>query len=241
MLKKSLLLAASLAVIVILSVMVYRHYDSNPSPFPNKNHLIARINHLFPEAAASKIQDTIFIDEKHTFVPFISKTGRYSTSFWEWKNRKWKLESVNTGGEPQLLKLHLDDPETFYFIWNIGPRSKLSYGKFYLLRDRRFLVTLGKQNYFPKIQMEKKVSLDAKHYGVLQIPKEWVTVLNSMMEQESVKQANYLFSSEPLNFGWLPFNSKNNVVFPDDLNGNKFSNYGEHLEMVRFLDEEEIE
>ncbi|OIK10443.1 hypothetical protein BIV60_20990 [Bacillus sp. MUM 116] len=240
MLKKSLWIA-SLAIIVIISVIIYQNYDSKPSPFPAKNQLVSRINHLFPEAAVNKIQDTVFLDEKNVFVPFISKGSKYGTSFWVWEKRKWELESVNTGGEPQLLKLHLDEPETFYFSWNIDPNSKLSYGKFYLLRDRSFLVTDGKQHYFPKIQIEKKVSFDTKPYGVLQIPKEWVTVLNSFMEQDSAKQSNYFFKNEQINFGWIPFNSKNKAISPHDLNGNSFSNYGEHEEMVRFLGEEEIE
>ncbi|MFD0828581.1 hypothetical protein ACT8ZR_23405 [Neobacillus sp. M.A.Huq-85] len=234
MLKKSLWVAGSLVLLVFAAVMVYGYYFQSPSPFPAKKQLISKINKLFPEAAASKIQDTIPLDKKHVFVPYISKGDKHGTSSWAWNQRKWELESINTTGEPQLWKINLDDPETFYFTWNMDPESKLGDGKFYMLRDRGFFITDGKENYLPRIQMEKDVSFQTKPYGVLKIPREWVVVMNSFIDQGTSK-------NDQLNFGWVPYDTNNKVLSPKDLIGNGFSNYGDHIEMVRFLDKDEIE
>lgn len=225
-------------IIILLSMTVYWFYFSTPTSFPTNQQLIEEINRIFPKATASIIQDTIPIDERHVFVPFISQKDDYGLSYWVWKNHKWQVASIDTKGQPILWKRSVNDPASFYFSWNIHPNDQLSSIHFYLIRDRRYRFAEGIERYYPRIQMEKSVSLQEKSYGLMQLPDDWVTLMHAYREGESARQS----LEQLLFFGWIPYNRTNQQHFPDhSVNGSGFSNGEVDLENVMILDQGDIE
>ena len=58
--KKKLWILIGLGILVVLSsAIIYWFYFSKPVTFPTNEQLVEEINSIFPEAAASVIQDTI--------------------------------------------------------------------------------------------------------------------------------------------------------------------------------------
>ena len=230
--------------IILSSAIIYWFYFSKPTIFPTNEQLVKEINSVFPEAAASVIQDTIPIDEHHSLVPFISEKGDYSLSYWVWKKDKWQAESIHTNGSPMVWKIDRDDPSSFYFVWNIHPDDQLSSIHFYLIRDRGYYITEGVEHYYPRVQMDTNVSLQEKTYGVLRLPDDWIEFMDPFMKVERVKQPdlffNDLFSEQYISFGWIPYNQRDKEAFPErSVNGSGYSY--EDLEHVMILDKADIE
>ena len=224
--------------IILLSIIVYWFYFSKPTSFPTNEQLVDEMNSIFPKAAASIIQDTIHIDEGHVLVPFISKGDDYGLSYWEWKNHKWKVVSIDTKGKPMLWKLNINDPSSLYFVWNIHPKDQLSSIHFYLIRDRGFRIAEGIEHYNPRVQMEKRVSVQEKSYGLMQLPDDWVKFMNAYIKVESAKQS----PERDMFFGWIPYDQTNKESFPESsVNGAGYSNGEVGLEYVMILNKGDIE
>ena len=118
--------------------------------------------------------------------------------------------------------------------------------KFFLIRGRSFSVTDGVEDYSPRIQLENNVALNNKSYGVSQLSKEWVSVIDSHEELLLSKQPdmffNSFFSNSSMQFGWVPYNEKNEVSFgTGSFNSSGYSNIDVNTEFVMFLDKMEIE
>ena len=106
--KKKLWILIGLGILVVLSsAIIYWFYFSKPVTFPTNEQLVEEINSIFPEAAASVIQDTIPIDEHHVVVPFISDKEDYSLSYWVWQKGKWSAESIHSNTCMYLVQSHL--------------------------------------------------------------------------------------------------------------------------------------
>ncbi|WHY77932.1 hypothetical protein QNH20_01775 [Neobacillus sp. WH10] len=243
--KKWIWATALLGVVALSSVIIYWFYFSKPASFPTNEQLIREINQILPEASASVIQDTVNADARHKFVPFISEEGNYGVSYWGWEKHKWQVVSVDTTGEPHVWKVKSDDPSTYHLVWNIHPDDQVSYLKFYFMRDRGFLVSNGVETYDPKIQMEKKVTLQEKTYGALKLPNEWVELMNSIIKIDSAKAPGVFFNIIPANnslyFGWTPYDKLDQAaILNRSVNGSGYST-GEPIEFVRHLSPSEIE
>ena len=244
--KKKVWAFISLVTALVLStVCIYWFFFSKPASLPTNEQLIEEINSVFPEAAAGTIQDTIRVDERHVLVPFISIKNDYSLSYWVWGNHKWRVESIDSG-EPMIWKIDRNDPSTFYFVWNMHPEDQLSYMDFYLIRDRGYDGTEGMEHYTPRVQMEKKASLQESSYGSMKLPDDWVTFLNSLIKVESAKQTNgflnNFFLEESILFGWIPYNHGEKETFPERSgNGNGYSTGNLDKGHVMILNKVEIE
>jgi hypothetical protein len=248
MMKRKFLIFIGLAVIVLSAVVIYWVYFTNPASFPTNEQLMEEINHIFPEAEASVIQDTVPIDERHIVVPFVSKQDDYGITYWAWQKHNWQIVSIDTSGEPRLWKINKKDPSTFHLVWNIHPEDQLSYMRFYLIRDRGLQVSDGVETYNPRVQMEKKVSLEVKSYGVLSLPDEWVAIINPLIKIESRRQptlfSNLIFSEREMFFGWTPYDKLNKESFPEgSINGSRSFNGDAHIDIdfVSILSEAEVE
>lgn len=236
--KKKLKLWSLGIFIILLSIIVYWFYFSKPTSFPTNEQLVAEMNSVFPKATASIIQDTIPIDERHVLAPFISKGDDYGLSYWVWKNHKWKVVSIDTKGEPMLWKLNKSDPSSFYFVWNIDPRDQLRSIHFYLIRDRGYHITQGIEHYNPRVQMEKRVSLQEKSYGLMELSDDWVKFMNAYNKVESAKQS----PERDMYFGWIPYDQKNKEIFPENsVNGASYSNGKVGLEYLMIVNKGDIE
>ncbi len=244
--KKRLLIIIGVFVIVLVGLFIYWFVYSKPTSFPNHEQLTKEMNLIFPEAKVEVIQDTIHLDEKHVFVPFISAENQYGVSYWGWQNRKWNVGSISTTGEPHIWKIDEKDSSTFHFVWNMQPEDQVHHIKFFLIRDRSFYVTDGVEDYSPRIQLDNNVALNNKSYGVSQLSKEWVSVIDSHEEFLLSKQPdmffNSFFSNPSMHFGWVPYNEKNEVSFgKGSYNSTGYSNLDVNTEFVMFLDKMEIE
>lgn len=224
--------------IILLSIIGYWFYFSRPAPFPPNQQLIDEMNRIFPKATASIIQDTIPIDERHVFVPFISKKNDYGLSYWVWKHRKWQVASIDTKGEPMLWKLNGNDPSSFYFVWNIDPKDQLSSIHFYLIRNRGYRIAEGIQRYYPRVQMEKRVPIQEKSYGTMQLSDEWVTLMNAYSKVESAKQ----FPEQNIFLGWTSYDQTNDETFPwSSVNGTMYVNSKIDLDYLMTVGKRDIE
>jgi hypothetical protein len=205
------------------------------------------MNKVFPTAAVKSIQDTVHIDERHVFVPFVSEESRYGVSYWAWKEHKWKLLSIDNAGEPRLWKINSKDPSTYYIAWNSHPDDKVSYMKLYFIRDRGFHGFDGVETYDPRIQLEKKVTLTDKSYGVLRLPVEWSAIMKSLQQAGNPNISDGLINSVlPINndlfFGYIPFDkSDQEAGIMNSVNGSSFTNGDINLDYISILNKSEIE
>jgi hypothetical protein len=207
--------------------------------------LIKEINHIFPEANVKEIQDTIEVDEKHVFVPFISEENKYGVSHWVWQKREWELTSVNTGGEPRSWRIEDGDFSTTYLVWNIAPETSIEKLKFYLIKDRTFHITEGIEYYDPGVQLEELVKLSSTSYGAMPLPDSWSSIMASYTKLERARQPDIFsdfFIEHYMYFGWMAYDGSGKELPPDhSLFGSGFSGGDDHIEYIRFLDELEIE
>ncbi|MRG86204.1 hypothetical protein [Salinibacillus xinjiangensis] len=246
MMTKKRKLTLGIVLIVIILAAIYWMYFSKPSPLPTKNQLVTEINEVFTRANAEKIQNTIQLDDKHVFVPFISKNNEYGLSYWVWDMYKWKVKKIDTTGEPMIWKVDKKDPSTFHIIWNMHPNDRLRYMKFYLIRKRGYQITAGNHHYTPRIQLEKKVSLEEKSYGVLKFPQKWAAIKEANAKVMQARQPDKLFSSwmpdHSIYIGWIPYDESNQETFPEQsVNGNTFSDGDVETDFVHILNESELE
>lgn len=243
---KRLFIFPLLAVVIVASsILAYWYYFSKPTEFPKSDQLLGKIHRVFPEASPKVIQDSIAIDERHRFVPFISKEGKYGVSYWQWEYHKWKVVSIETTGEVHVWKIDNNDPSTFYFLWNFHPDDQVNQLKFYMIRDRGYHGANRQLWYEPRIQMEKKVE-QKKSYGVLKMPAEWASSMSSFsqagpMEQTGLFSNGILFNAG-MYFGYIPYEQSGKVARTmNSANGSGFQNGNFNQEYVRQLSEPEIE
>lgn len=224
--------------IILLSIGVYWFYFSKPTSFPTNEQLIEEMNRIYPEATASIIQETIPVDERHVLVPFISQKADYGLSYWVWENHNWKVVSIDTKGKPMLWQLNRNDPTSYYFVWNIDPKDQLSSIHFYFMRERGYRVANEIEYYYPRVQMEKRVSTQEKSYGWMQMPDDWVEVMNAYRKAESAKKS----PARDLYFGWIPYDQTNKETFPENsVNGSGYSNGEVDLDYLMILNKSDIE
>ncbi len=247
MTKKRLWIFIGLGLTVVLSsAFIYWFYFAEPAAFPTNEQLVKEINNEFPLADADLIQDTVPIDERHVLVPFISNKDDYSLSYWVWQKHKWKVVNIDTKGSPIVWKIDRNDPSTHHFVWNIHPDDQLGSIYFYLVRDRGYHTTEGIEHYYPRIQMEEKVSIKEKSYGSMQLPDEWAAFMNASMKVETAKQPDMFFNGfipeQYMSFGWIPHNQAGKETFPErSVNGNVYSSGNVELEHVMILGEGDLE
>ncbi|MGG3560567.1 hypothetical protein ABES03_02865 [Neobacillus rhizosphaerae] len=233
-------------VIVVSSVLVYWFYYSKPTAFPKRDQLIEKIHRVFPDASPSVIQDTIPIDERHRFVPFTSKDGKYGVSFWQWEYHQWKVVSIETTGDVHVWKIDNNDPSTYYFLWNFHPSDQVSQLKFYLIRDRTYHGANRELWYEPGIQMEKIVE-QKRSYGLLKMPADWASSMNAFSHVGTTEQTELLFNvnippNGGLHFGYIPYDKSKHVAKTmNSVNGSSYQTGNIDQEYVQQLSESEIE
>ncbi|WP_025025856.1 hypothetical protein [Caldalkalibacillus mannanilyticus] len=216
----------------------------SPTPFPTDEELIKEIHRVNPKANVSVIQEKLFLDERHVFVPYISEANDYGKSFWVWQHHQWKMVYMKTKGYPELWRLDKKNPATHHIVWNIDPDDQVSAMSFYMVRDRRYSVSGGVHTYEPSVQMEKKVTLSSS-YGVLPLSDEWVSFITPFTKVQSAKQRSSIFTpfllESYLLFGWIPYDDMNQEIFPKrSVNGSGFSNGNIDLWRISILSEHSL-
>jgi len=245
MTKKKLWLVVGVSILIFSAFLNYWFYFSKPDSFPETDRLVQDINSLYPEAEADVIQDTILLDDHHAYVPFMSEKGNYGMSFWVWEKHNWNVSTIDTSGGPSIWKVNEKDPSSYHFVWNGNPKNKILSLNFYLQIKRNAIMSDGIEEYIPGVQMKKELNGLEISRGIVKIPEEWVSVLNSYTELESAKQPSMfdtMFPETSLFFAWNAYDSEGNVTLGGlQLSGSSFHNGQERIEFVRFLDEMEME
>jgi hypothetical protein len=239
MTKKRLALLSG-AILMVSCISVYWLYFSKPEAFPEKKELLQQINRFDQDMKAKEVKAVIPADEKHIFVPFAREGGEYGASFWRWEKRKWELDFISSAGEPKLWKIDPEDPASFRIAWSFPAESGLEGIRYFLMRDRDFLVSGGKETYFPKVQMEHEIGLDEAGYGMMELPEEWQSFAGSLAESGRSSQPDEFFSPmQGIRFGWTGYDGDGRPFFPDT--GDSYGTGGSNVEYMQTLAENEIE
>ena len=231
-------------LILTVGVILYWNYLAPPSAFPNKEKIKNTLMNPYNGIHVEEIQDIIFLDDRHVYIPFTTKTESHGISFWEWKKHKWELVSYSSGSMPQIWKIDSDDPATHFIMWNFHPENNLDNLTFYLIKDRGYSITEGKHQYDPSIQMDFSAEVGKYSYGYSPIPSEWQTYMETENKLLKEKNPNPLFADyfPPVHyyFGWQTTNKDGRVEFPSFPDRNGFGSGGQSTETLRFLNENEV-
>jgi hypothetical protein len=242
--RKKVLVLILVILILISAGFLYWYYLAPPAAFPEKEEIKVIMNDPYNRVGIAEIQDSIFLDDKHVYIPFITKEEGHGISFWEWEKHEWQLSSFSTGSMPQIWKIDSDDPSSHYIMWNFHPENDLDYLTFFLIKERGFSVSEGKQEYDPGIQMEYRAEAGGKTYGYASIPSDW----QKYMEAENNRMASMVpdslfadfFPLPQYYFGWRSTAIDGSTEYPSYPNNNGFGRGGSSTEHLRFLGENDI-
>jgi len=230
---KNLKIIAFLLIGVIFLCASFWYYTSGPTKFPTNAQVVEEMTNDFAVVSTSVIQDKVFLDDHHVFVPFIAEDEMYGFSLWEWNNRKWNEVFVSTDGDIRVWKIDSKDPTTYRIVWNYPPQEQVDYMKFYLVNKRGFQVIDNEHIYEPSVQLDQQIVLSENLYGSMKLSKEWVSVINSL---------NISRDATSYYFGWRAFDSSDKITHPEgNENGSSSWGGGTHIEFVHFIEEFELE
>lgn len=184
-------IALGVFALLILGMFIYFLINEFPSDFLKEEELIGILNSVDEKIEVEVIQDLIFMDDKHVFVPFISKDEDYGFSLWKWKNGKWHLSEKRVSGLINFIQLKENDPTSYYFVWNL-PGNNISAIKLYMIRERDYRITNGLPNYQPRVQMERLYKKDTT-YGVEPLPDEMLEVYQEIIEMNDNVEDFFMF------------------------------------------------
>lgn len=242
--RKKVLVPLLLISILIAFGIFYWYYLAPPAGFPDKEKIKAVLSDPNNRVDIAEIQDTIFLDDKHVYIPFITEKDGHGISFWEWKKHEWQLSSFSTGSMPQIWKIDSDDPSSHYIMWNFHPKNNLDFLTFFLIKERGFSVSDGKEKYDPGIQMDYRAEVGEKSYGYTSIPTEWQKYMEAENKLMAAMKPNSLFNDffppAQYYFGWQSTSVDGSTEFPSYPNMNGFGSGGSSTEHLRFLNENDI-
>ncbi|MFE1245028.1 hypothetical protein ACFW35_12925 [Fictibacillus sp. NPDC058756] len=224
---------------LLIIAAAYLFYFAQPRALPENNELLQKINSTLLNTGAVKVQDTIFVDDRHVFVPFITKNNEYGKSFWIWDKYKWNVTSIQTGGQPSIWKINKEDPTSYRVVWNIHPDDNLKSMKLYLARDRNYHITGDIDIYQPGVLLEKEISLETL-YGSSILPHDWVSFMNSVLKLELDKPyVNNFELEQTMYFGWNNGKKYDENDYPR-LTQNGSGSQNEDLFYVRYFDDHDL-
>ncbi|MDM5214010.1 hypothetical protein QUF94_21650 [Peribacillus sp. NJ4] len=241
MTKKAKMSVLITAAILIGGILLFVLFPKEPEPFLSEKQIIKRINSIFPEAQPKSIQNKIFLDDTHVFVPFISEENGYGMSFWVWKGNKWKAASVNMGGQPQVW----NGEEKSLIMWNMNTKDDVSEIGVFMKVDRDFLVEDGIATYQPGIEMMHSIALKGKTYGVARFPDNWRELMKQYVKlQAEDGQNDFPDFNDPIRLVTNFHDKEGEEIIPEhSFNGNSYTT-GYNFVDVHFLvtvQEEELE
>ncbi|MBS8264311.1 hypothetical protein DYI25_07670 [Mesobacillus boroniphilus] len=231
-------------IIILTGGMVYWFYLAPPATFPDKEKIKDTLMNRHNRINIAEIQDSIFLDDEHVYIPFTTKTESHGISLWEWKKHEWQLTSLSTGNMPLIWKIEPDDPATHYIMWNLHPKNNLDYLTFYLIKERGYSVTEGKHQYDPGVQMDFRAEVEEQSYGYSPIPPEWQEYVEAENQQmEAMKPDPFFagfFPPTQYYFGWQSISKNGTIEYPSYPDNNGFGSGGQSTEDLRFLNENEV-
>ncbi|MCM3575148.1 hypothetical protein M3172_18280 [Mesobacillus subterraneus] len=233
-----------LFILILLAVgILYWYYLAPPATFPDQEKLEAILSNPYNRVEVAEIQDMIFLDDKHVYIPFITQDEGHGISLWEWKKHEWQLSGFSIGNMPKVWKIDSEDPSSHYIMWNFHPENNLDYLTFFLIKERGFSVTEGKQHYEPGIQMDYRAEAREKSYGYTSIPSDWqkyIEVDNKLLAAMNDSLFADFFPPAQYYFGWQSTSIDGTIEYPSYPDNNGFGSGGQSTDTIRFLNENEI-
>jgi hypothetical protein len=224
---------------ILIVAVVYLFYFAQPRALPENKELLQKINSTLLSTGAVKVQDTIFVDDRHVFVPFITKNNEYGKSFWAWDKYRWKVTAIQMGGQPSIWKIDKENPSSYQVVWNIHPDDNLNSMKLYLVRDRNYHITEDIDTYQPGVLLEKEIDLETL-YGSSSLPYDWVSFMDSVLKVELDKPyVNNLELEQAMYFGWNNGKKYDENEYPK-LTQNASGIQNEDLSYVRYFDDHDL-
>jgi hypothetical protein len=225
---------------LIVIAAVYLFYFSQPKALPKNKDMLKKINSALLDTGAIKVQEKMFVDDRHVFVPFITKNNEYGKSFWEWDKYKWEVTGVLSGGQPSIWKIDKENPSSYQVVWNIHPDDHLNSMKLYLVRERNYHITGDIAIYQPGVQLEEKIDLE-KSYGSMKLPSNWLSFMDSVLKVELDKPYVNTFELEQaMYFGWNNGKKYDENEYPK-LTQNGSGYHGDDFLYVRYFEEHDLE
>lgn len=244
--KSKLLLLSILILIIVACSITYWLFFSPPGEFPSKEKVFEAMMETFPEANIKELQETIYLDAKHVFVPFITNDEGYGSSLWEWRRNEWEFVSIDTGSTPRMWTIDPENPSSYFIVWNFHPDNQLKKLTFYLIKNRGFSVSEGKEIYQPGVEINFEASLEGKtSYGYSEIPKEWGDYIRAdrgLMEKfYPITMFTDLFQPPKYYFGWRAMTMDGSEDYaPFSKTSNGFGTGDNFIEPMRYIDKQEL-
>jgi hypothetical protein len=93
--------------------------------------------------------------------------------------------------------------------------------------------------------MENGVSIKQKPYGVMKMPKDWVSFMSPFIKVESAKLPESIFQTfileQHMYIGWIPYDQSGKETFPEkSVNGNGYSMEDIVIDHVMILNEVDL-
>lgn len=209
--KKTKTIILLIVIFLIVGVLFIIRAPREPEAFLTDKQVIKRINSFFPEAEPKVIQDVLYLDETHVFVPFINESKEYGMSFWVWKDKKWRTASVDNGGEPKAWNGEGDS----FFMWNLNPKDEVSEIKAFMKKDRNFSVSGDEATYEPGLEMMHSITVEDKSYGVEKYPDSWRTLMDQYAEVQKESSFDEFFEDrQTFKIGNRFYDKDGKEVFP---------------------------
>jgi hypothetical protein len=234
-----------LSILVIAFIVIYWFYLSKPTAFYSEARIKKIISHTYKGENAKEIQDIIFIDQKHVFVPYISTEKGYGVSFWKWQHHKWKIVNIiDKAGTPRIWKIKPSDPSSYVMFWNYSPVDQVNEIKFCLNRERNYMMSNENVYYLPEIFLEQRVSLHKKTYGFLKYPSDWIKI--QKLEAAAGPKENIFFLQEhgyrtSLSLLMTTYDKNGKEVFPEEsINGNDYIVEDELFDYIMYTDDKDF-
>ncbi|MFJ7745484.1 hypothetical protein [Peribacillus sp. NPDC097295] len=241
MTKKTKTIILVIVIVLIVGVLSIIQSPREPEAFLTDQQVINRINSFFPEAEPKVIQDVLYLDDTHVFVPFINESKEYGMSFWVWKDNKWRAASVDNGGEPKAWNGEGDS----FIMWNLDPKDEVSEIKTFMKKDRNFSVSGDEATYEPGLEMMHSIPIKNKPYGVETYPDSWRTLMDTYAELPGQTRFNeFLEYRQTLKIGNIFYNKDGKQVFPTvPSDGIGYSTGNDYVDVpfLLYLEESELE
>ncbi|UFT99380.1 hypothetical protein KO561_19795 [Radiobacillus kanasensis] len=233
--KRKKIIISIISLLILLFALGYLFRP--PSDFPSEKELLNQI----PEAKT--IQDILFLDDKHVYVPFIMNDNSYGMSMWVWKNG-WRLVADGDIGAPYIWQIYPDNPDSYRLLYNIHPEDQVSSINFYLLRRRYYSVSFNDvHTYTPGIQKHFTMELSKKSYGMIKIPTDWKEMIIDYMKVSKEDEQPILPSlgGPYIEFAWNTTNQHGEEIQPHKTYVGGFSITGSYIiNSLRYMNQEEI-
>ena len=241
MTKKTKTIIVMMVMVLIAGILLIIRSPREPEAFLTDKQVIKRINSFFPESAPKVIQDVLYLDETHVFVPFINESKEYGMSFWVWKDNKWRAASVDNGGE---LKAWNGEGDSF-IMWNLNPKDEVYEIRTFMKKDRNFSASGDEGTYQPGIEMMHSIMTENTKYGVEKYPDSWRTLMDQYAEVQKESSYDEFFEyRQTFKIGNRFFDKDGKVVFPTvPTDGIGYGTGNDYVDVpfLLYLEESELE